>query len=154
MHYSSVPSVLATFFATAYACESCEHPERDVVLTRNIRRMQPDAIHAISKPRGPLAWGQLNFMHTSDTHGWLVRTSLFYLSCDILTGIVGRSPERTELRCRLGRLRHIRRRNARESEATSSRPITRRHWRPPRRHWFERCDRTQRRGKQPAVRKD
>lgn len=53
------------------ACESCEHPERDVILTRHIRRMQPDAENATTSPRGPLAWGQLNFLHTTDTHGWL-----------------------------------------------------------------------------------
>jgi 2',3'-cyclic-nucleotide 2'-phosphodiesterase (5'-nucleotidase family) len=72
MHYSSVTTVLATIITTAYAWEPCEHPERDVVLTRNVRRMQPEAIKAVSEPRAPLEWGQLNFMHTSDTHGWLV----------------------------------------------------------------------------------
>jgi 2',3'-cyclic-nucleotide 2'-phosphodiesterase (5'-nucleotidase family) len=35
--------------------------------------MQPEAVGAVSEPRAPLEWGQLNFMHTSDTHGWLVR---------------------------------------------------------------------------------
>ncbi|KAK5111407.1 hypothetical protein LTR85_012181 [Meristemomyces frigidus] len=59
------------FSTTAYACESCEHPERDVVLTRNVRRMQPDAQNASSLPRAPLSWGQVNFLHTTDTHGWL-----------------------------------------------------------------------------------
>nr|OQO29820.1 hypothetical protein B0A51_01977 [Rachicladosporium sp. CCFEE 5018] len=53
------------------ACESCEHPERDVVLTRNVRRMQPESQNATSSPRASLAWGQLNFLHTTDTHGWL-----------------------------------------------------------------------------------
>ncbi|KAK2026079.1 calcineurin-like phosphoesterase [Colletotrichum zoysiae] len=55
----------------ALACESCEHPERDVVLTRHVRRAQPDAQAATEAPRGPLSWGQLNFLHTTDTHGWL-----------------------------------------------------------------------------------
>ncbi|TKA79736.1 hypothetical protein B0A55_04370 [Friedmanniomyces simplex] len=63
--------VLAGLLSTTYACESCEHPERDVVLTRNVRRMQPDAQNATTLPRAPLAWGQLNFLHTTDTHGWL-----------------------------------------------------------------------------------
>lgn len=40
------------------ACDSCEHPERDVVLTRNVRRMQPDAENATVLPKGPLAWGK------------------------------------------------------------------------------------------------
>ena len=86
MHYSSIIPVLAAISASVYACEPCEPPERDVVLTRNVRRMQPEASHAISQPRSPLAWGQLNFMHTSDTHGWLVCTPrLFSLSPKILT---------------------------------------------------------------------
>jgi 2',3'-cyclic-nucleotide 2'-phosphodiesterase (5'-nucleotidase family) len=33
--------------------------------------MQPDALNATANPKGPLAWGQLNFIHTTDTHGWL-----------------------------------------------------------------------------------
>lgn len=55
----------------AYACGSCEHPENDVVLTRNVRRMQPESQNASSLPRAPLSWGQLNVIHTTDTHGWL-----------------------------------------------------------------------------------
>jgi 2',3'-cyclic-nucleotide 2'-phosphodiesterase (5'-nucleotidase family) len=38
-------------------------------MTRNVRRMQPDAQNTTLLPRGPLAWGQLNFLHTTDTHG-------------------------------------------------------------------------------------
>jgi 2',3'-cyclic-nucleotide 2'-phosphodiesterase (5'-nucleotidase family) len=45
--------------------------DRDVVLTRNVRRTQPEAQNATSGPRGPLQWGQVNFLHTTDTHGWL-----------------------------------------------------------------------------------
>lgn len=33
--------------------------------------MQPDAQKATSGPKGPLEWGQINFLHTTDTHGWL-----------------------------------------------------------------------------------
>lgn len=55
--------------APALGCDSCEHPEKDVILTRNVRRMQPDALNATVAPRGPLAWGQLNVLHTTDTHG-------------------------------------------------------------------------------------
>jgi len=71
MHFPTSALALASVLSTAYACESCEHPERDVVLTRNVRRMQPDAQNASSLPRAPLAWGQLNFLHTTDTHGFL-----------------------------------------------------------------------------------
>jgi 2',3'-cyclic-nucleotide 2'-phosphodiesterase (5'-nucleotidase family) len=76
MRWTSASLVLAGLSTVALACESCEHPERDVVLTRNVRRMQPDAVNTTSQPRAPLAWGQLNFLHTTDTHGWLVGSSL------------------------------------------------------------------------------
>jgi 2',3'-cyclic-nucleotide 2'-phosphodiesterase (5'-nucleotidase family) len=62
-------SALLAVTTPALACESCEHPEQDVVMTRNVRRMQPDAQNTTLLPRGPLAWGQLNFLHTTDTHG-------------------------------------------------------------------------------------
>lgn len=68
---SSVAVALSGLCAAAYACESCEHPERNVVLTRNVRRMQPEALNATSRPSAPLEWGQINFLHTTDTHGWL-----------------------------------------------------------------------------------
>ncbi|KAL6703600.1 hypothetical protein ACN47E_009460 [Coniothyrium glycines] len=59
----------------AAACggeHSCYGPLKDdVVLTRNVRRMQPDAQNATTQPKGPLEWGQINFLHTTDTHGWL-----------------------------------------------------------------------------------
>jgi len=61
--------------APALACEghnSCYGPLKDdVVLTRNVRRMQPDAQNATTTPKAPLEWGQINFLHTTDTHGWL-----------------------------------------------------------------------------------
>lgn len=63
-------SVFLALGTPVLACESCEHPERDVVMTRHTRRMQSDAQNATVAPRGPLAWGQLNFLHTTDTHGW------------------------------------------------------------------------------------
>ena len=86
-------TALAALVTAAYACEPCEHPERDVVLTRNVRRMQPEASKAISEPRAPLDWGQLNFMHTSDTHGWLVcyNTLLVFIFQDT-DKVLGRSP--------------------------------------------------------------
>jgi 2',3'-cyclic-nucleotide 2'-phosphodiesterase (5'-nucleotidase family) len=64
-------SALLALSTPVFACQSCEHPEQDVVMTRNVRRMQPDAQNSSAVPRGPLAWGQLNFLHTTDTHGWL-----------------------------------------------------------------------------------
>jgi 2',3'-cyclic-nucleotide 2'-phosphodiesterase (5'-nucleotidase family) len=31
---------------------------------------QPEALKPIAAPMRPLQWGQLNFMQTTDTHGW------------------------------------------------------------------------------------
>jgi hypothetical protein len=72
-------SLLTLGFATvALACESCYGPQDNVVRTRNVyplapgqgmlgKRMQPDAQNASYGPsRGPLAWGQLNVIHTTD----------------------------------------------------------------------------------------
>lgn len=62
---------LAGLASVALACDDCYGPQTDVVMTRNVRRMQPDAQNATSGPKAPLAWGQLNVLHTTDTHGWL-----------------------------------------------------------------------------------
>lgn len=62
---------LAAGILPALACSSCHGFGGDVVMTRLVRRMQPEALNATTGPRGPLAWGQINFMHTTDTHGWL-----------------------------------------------------------------------------------
>lgn len=32
---------------------------------------QPGAVKPVAAPMRDLAWGQLNFLHTTDTHGWL-----------------------------------------------------------------------------------
>lgn len=55
----------------ALACDTCYGPQNDVVMTRNVRRMQVGVPEAVNKPKAPLEWGQVNFMHTTDTHGWL-----------------------------------------------------------------------------------
>lgn len=77
MHWS-IP-FLSLFAGSSLACETCAEPARDVVHVRNVRRMQPDAQNASYGPKEALKWGQLNFLHTTDTHGWLeghVRRSL------------------------------------------------------------------------------
>jgi 2',3'-cyclic-nucleotide 2'-phosphodiesterase (5'-nucleotidase family) len=33
--------------------------------------MQPESQAAVTRPRSQLEWGQINFLHTTDTHGWL-----------------------------------------------------------------------------------
>ncbi|PBP24972.1 hypothetical protein BUE80_DR004088 [Diplocarpon rosae] len=53
------------------ACDSCYGPSDDVVHERLVRRMQPESANSSVSPRAPLEWGQLNFLHTTDTHGWL-----------------------------------------------------------------------------------
>ncbi|KAI9792382.1 MAG: hypothetical protein M1835_007887 [Candelina submexicana] len=72
MRTSYIASVIALAQSLpTQACDDCYGPQNDVVLTRNVRRMQPDAQEATVQPRAPLEWGQLNFLHTTDTHGWL-----------------------------------------------------------------------------------
>ena len=66
----TIASLLAPVVAVL-ACDYCYGPRNDAAHVRNVRRMQPDAQNATVLPRGPLAWGQLNFLHTTDTHGWL-----------------------------------------------------------------------------------
>ncbi|KAI1170128.1 Metallo-dependent phosphatase-like protein [Nemania sp. FL0916] len=56
---------------TTLACEGCYAPRSHVEHVRHVKRMQPDALNATYGPTRPLEWGQLNFMHTTDTHGWL-----------------------------------------------------------------------------------
>ena len=53
------------------ACDSCYGPNDPATHKRLSRRMQPDALNATYGPRGQLEWGQVNFLHTTDTHGWL-----------------------------------------------------------------------------------
>lgn len=62
---------VSVFAVAALACDNCYGPRDDAVHVRNVRRMQPEAQSATVKPRAPLEWGQLNFLHTTDTHGWL-----------------------------------------------------------------------------------
>lgn len=69
MYFQS--SLLLAFAALSSACNDCYGPKNDDAHVRHVRRMQPGAEQATSSPRGPLAWGQLNFLHTTDTHGWL-----------------------------------------------------------------------------------
>ncbi|KAL3421794.1 calcineurin-like phosphoesterase [Phlyctema vagabunda] len=70
MRSSSLLTLAATLGLSA-ACDSCYGPSSAVVHERNVRRMQPGASNATSGPKAPLEWGQINFMHTTDTHGWL-----------------------------------------------------------------------------------
>jgi 2',3'-cyclic-nucleotide 2'-phosphodiesterase (5'-nucleotidase family) len=64
-------TAVAVLSLGVWACDDCSSSNGEVVQTRLVRRMQPDAQNATSPPRGPLAWGQINFLQTTDTHGWL-----------------------------------------------------------------------------------
>ncbi|KAJ1306532.1 hypothetical protein OPQ81_007533 [Rhizoctonia solani] len=37
-----------------------------------VRRVQPGATSSTAWPTVPLEWGNINFIHTTDTHGWLL----------------------------------------------------------------------------------
>ncbi|KAJ3566755.1 hypothetical protein NPX13_g7018 [Xylaria arbuscula] len=68
--------VVATTLALALApvslaCEGCYGPASHIEHVRHVKRMQPDALNATYGPSKALEWGQLNFLHTTDTHGWL-----------------------------------------------------------------------------------
>lgn len=62
---------LTLAISAASACSSCDGEEEPAAYPRFTRRMQPGAVNATTEPRGPLHWGQINFIHTSDSHGWL-----------------------------------------------------------------------------------
>lgn len=66
-----ISGFVPVFAIAALACDSCYGPRDDAVHVRNVRRMQPESQSATVQPRAPLEWGQLNFLHTTDTHGWL-----------------------------------------------------------------------------------
>ena len=71
MRVHQLANALVALAGSVAACDSCYGPSNGAVHVRNVRRMQPDAQNATVKPKGPLEWGQINFLHTTDTHGWL-----------------------------------------------------------------------------------
>ncbi|KAI1776001.1 Metallo-dependent phosphatase-like protein [Hypoxylon cercidicola] len=56
---------------SSLACSGCTGSTGHVEHVRHVKRMQPSAINATYGPTRALEWGQLNFLHTTDTHGWL-----------------------------------------------------------------------------------
>ncbi|RCI14042.1 hypothetical protein L249_8032 [Ophiocordyceps polyrhachis-furcata BCC 54312] len=64
---------LMVLLPTAVACglSGCYGPVNRVEHVRHVKRMQPGASDAVYGPKRPLEWGQVNFLHTTDTHGWL-----------------------------------------------------------------------------------
>ncbi|KAF1985429.1 Metallo-dependent phosphatase [Aulographum hederae CBS 113979] len=68
-----ISTALFIFPSLIVACDSCTSPSNtnEIVHTRLIKRIQPDALGSPIAPSRPLEWGQVNFLHTTDTHGWL-----------------------------------------------------------------------------------
>ena len=71
---SSITTVVAGFAAAALACgdngHSCYGPRNTVEHVRQVKRMQPGAPEAAYGPKGPLEWGQINFLHTVGFSNW------------------------------------------------------------------------------------
>lgn len=65
MRVTLAACLLAAVAIPVLSCDDCYGPSSGAVHQRNVRRMQPDAQKAAAEPKGPLAWGQLNFLHTT-----------------------------------------------------------------------------------------
>lgn len=61
---SSILISLAAAVSVTFACDACNGPLSEVVHERNVRRMQPEASGATTGPKGPLEWGQINFLQS------------------------------------------------------------------------------------------
>lgn len=62
-----VLSGLAALLPGIVACggdDDCYGPVNRVEHVRQVKRMQPGAPDAVYGPKGPLEWGQVNFLHT------------------------------------------------------------------------------------------
>ncbi|KAG6003127.1 hypothetical protein E4U21_002325 [Claviceps maximensis] len=70
---SSLFVALGGLIAVSFSCgdHDCYGPINRVHHVRQVKRMQPGAPNATYGPKKPLEWGQVNFLHTTDTHGWL-----------------------------------------------------------------------------------
>ncbi len=82
MHSSLLGLLLAAAAAPAFGCDGCYGP-RDVhaYVRKVFPRIQPDSVNALASPgRGELAWGQVNFLHTTDTHGKQKNSTLVLLT--------------------------------------------------------------------------
>lgn len=62
-------SYFAALLGAVTAVSGIVEPYDDVIITP---QQQKGAYPATEKPsRGELPWGKINFIHTTDTHGWL-----------------------------------------------------------------------------------
>lgn len=62
----SIISGLAALLPSVLACgdDDCYGPTDTVEHVRHVKRIQPGAATAEYGPKGPLEWGQINFLHT------------------------------------------------------------------------------------------
>ena len=51
-----------------------------LALALAVQAAQPGAVKPVTAPLRNLTWGQLNVLHTTDTHGWLSGHLLEYVS--------------------------------------------------------------------------
>ncbi|KAI1076330.1 Metallo-dependent phosphatase-like protein [Whalleya microplaca] len=69
--FNSILALALLVIRYSLACSGCYGPTNLIEHVRHVKRMQPGALNATSGPSRALEWGQLNFLHTTDTHGWL-----------------------------------------------------------------------------------
>ncbi|KZW02477.1 hypothetical protein EXIGLDRAFT_829355 [Exidia glandulosa HHB12029] len=67
MFSSLSAAALAALLLSARACPDAHDHDH-----AHAKRIQPDSTNANAWPTRPLEWGDLNFLHTTDTHGWLL----------------------------------------------------------------------------------
>lgn len=70
-HLSQFLAFVALAITDASACDDCYGPTDFITHERIVRRMQPESLDAPYGPTRELEWGQINFLQTTDTHGWL-----------------------------------------------------------------------------------
>ena len=58
---------LVNLVALAWACPGEEHDDHD---HSHSKRAFPST--TLTRPTRPLEWGDINFIHTTDSHGWLL----------------------------------------------------------------------------------
>ncbi|KDQ13523.1 hypothetical protein BOTBODRAFT_160460 [Botryobasidium botryosum FD-172 SS1] len=67
MRVSQLALLSFGFFASANACGGDDGHNHAIK-----KRSQPGATQSTAFPSSPLIWGDVNFIHTTDSHGWLI----------------------------------------------------------------------------------
>ena len=104
MRVFAAVSAAVVLLSPALGCDDCYGPNAGQHM-RNVRRMQPDAQNASYGPKEPLAWGQINFLHTTDSKMKERFAEPLSTGANLLSPwLARRTLERAELWGRLGRL--------------------------------------------------